>query len=93
MNSRSPDPLPETLEATARQEIGERADTVLTRGEPGSPAIARVVSQSQRGVGGRVLAKLYAGTVIKKNTSRKRKFIFHFSFIRQNTMPAYLPTM
>lgn len=46
--------MPETLEASARQEIRERADTVLTQGEPASPAIARVVSQSQRGVGGRV---------------------------------------
>ena len=54
MDSKSHDPLPDPLEDTAQQEIRERADTVWTRGESAAPAVARVVSRSQRGVGGRV---------------------------------------
>jgi acetyl-CoA acyltransferase len=47
-------PLPPPNEASAAEEIGERADTVWTRGEGAAPAIARVASQSVRGEGGRV---------------------------------------
>ena len=46
--------LPPPNEASAAEEIGPRADTVWTRGEGAAPAIARVASQSVRGVGGRV---------------------------------------
>jgi len=54
-----PDPqnqtsLPRFLKASAGEEIRDRAESVWTRGEQGAPSIARVVSQSQRGVGGRV---------------------------------------
>jgi acetyl-CoA acyltransferase len=45
--------LPPPNDATAREEISRRADTVWTRPE-GAPAPARVVSRSPRGVGGRV---------------------------------------
>lgn len=46
--------LPAVPEASARSEISERADTVWTRGEGAAPLVARVVSKSRRGVGGRV---------------------------------------
>ncbi len=46
--------FPGPNEASARQEISGRADTVWTRGEGQAPAIARVVSKSVRGEGGRV---------------------------------------
>jgi len=54
-DSQAPDPALAPLnEATARQEIHERADTVWTRGEGQAPAIGRVATQSLQGVGGRV---------------------------------------
>lgn len=46
--------LPESLEASAEEEIRDRADTVWTHGKQAAPSFARVVSQSPRGVGGRV---------------------------------------
>jgi acetyl-CoA acyltransferase len=46
--------LPAPLDASASVEIGERADTVWTRGAGMAPAIARVVSRGLRGEGGRV---------------------------------------
>ncbi|MEE9563080.1 MAG: acetyl-CoA C-acyltransferase FadI [Thermoanaerobaculia bacterium] len=47
-------PLPLPNRATFREEIHDRADTVWTRGPGQAPNIAKVVSQSARGVGGRV---------------------------------------
>lgn len=47
-------PLPTANTATAREEIHERADSVWTRGADQAPNIAKVASQSARGVGGRV---------------------------------------
>ncbi len=47
-------PLPLPNRATVREEIHDRADTVWTRGPGQAPNIAKVVSQSVRGVGGRV---------------------------------------
>ncbi len=47
-------PLPLPNRATVREEIHDRADTVWTRGPGQAPNIAKVVSQSARGVGGRV---------------------------------------
>jgi len=47
-------PLPLPNRATVREEIHDRADTVWTRGPGQTPNIAKVVSQSARGVGGRV---------------------------------------
>lgn len=46
--------LPEALRASAREEIGARADTVWTRGEDAAPSIARVASRRHRGASGRV---------------------------------------
>ncbi len=50
----TPSPLPPPNEATARQEIAERADTVWTRGAGAAPNVAPVVSRSVQGAGGRV---------------------------------------
>jgi acetyl-CoA acyltransferase len=50
----SSSPLPPPNRATAREEVHDRADTVWTRGPGEAPNIAKVVSQSARGVGGRV---------------------------------------
>ncbi|MGB3562639.1 MAG: acetyl-CoA C-acyltransferase FadI [Thermoanaerobaculia bacterium] len=47
-------PLPPPNRATVHEEIHDRADTVWTRGVGQAPNIAKVVSQSVRGVGGRV---------------------------------------
>ena len=47
-------PLPPPNEATAHEEVYERAETVWTRGPDSAPNIAKVVSQSVRGKGGRV---------------------------------------
>jgi acetyl-CoA acyltransferase len=47
-------PLPAPNEATVSDELCKRADTVWTRGEDAGPAIAKVASQSLRGIGGRV---------------------------------------
>ena len=46
--------FPAVNEATAREEIHERADTVWTRGAGSAPAIGRVATKSVRGEGGRV---------------------------------------
>jgi acetyl-CoA acyltransferase len=46
--------LPEPLESTAQEEIGNRAESVWTRGERAAPSISRVVSRRRKGVGGRV---------------------------------------
>ena len=46
--------LPSASEASVASEIGDRADTVWTRGEGSAPAIAKVVSHSVRGPYGRV---------------------------------------
>ena len=46
--------LPSASEASVASEIGDRADTVWTRGEGSAPAIAKVVSHSVRGPHGRV---------------------------------------
>lgn len=50
----SPISLPDPLDASAREEVGERADSVRTRGPGFAPAVAKVVSRSLRGAGGRV---------------------------------------
>ena len=46
--------LPPPNRASVREEIHDRADSVWTRGPGEAPNIAKVVSQSVRGVGGRV---------------------------------------
>ncbi|MCP4203033.1 MAG: acetyl-CoA C-acyltransferase FadI [bacterium] len=46
--------FPQVNEATAKEEVHERADTVWTRGSDAAPAIGRVATQSVRGEGGRV---------------------------------------
>jgi acetyl-CoA acyltransferase len=46
--------LPPVNEASVTSEIGERADTVWSRGKGKGPAIAKVASQSVRGQQGRV---------------------------------------
>ncbi|MCH7667115.1 MAG: acetyl-CoA C-acyltransferase, partial [Acidobacteria bacterium] len=46
--------FPQVNEATAREEVHQRADTVWTRGSGSAPAIGRVATQSVRGEGGRV---------------------------------------
>lgn len=46
--------LPEELDASALQELRDRADTVWTRGPGSAPSVARVVGRSLRGHGGRV---------------------------------------
>ena len=52
--SQSASPLPTPNEAGIREEIHDRADTVWTRGAGKAPIVARVASESARGVGGRV---------------------------------------
>ncbi len=46
--------LPPPNDASVAEEIGDRADTVWTRGEGAAPAIAKVAGRSLRGAGGRV---------------------------------------
>jgi len=46
--------FPQVNEATAREEVHQRADTVWTRGRGSAPAIGRVATKSVRGEGGRV---------------------------------------
>jgi len=46
--------FPSPNEATAREEIHERSDTVWTRGAGAAPAIGRVATKSVKGEGGRV---------------------------------------
>jgi acetyl-CoA acyltransferase len=46
--------LPPENVATAAEEVGERADTVWTRGPGAAPAVANLVGKGLRGVGGRV---------------------------------------
>lgn len=46
--------LPLPNDASAREEIRERAETVLTRGAGGAPAVARRKAVDLRGAGGRV---------------------------------------
>ena len=56
-NSRSSDRtpvLPSPLESSATEEIGALADSVWTRGPGEAPNIAKVASQTLKGVGGRV---------------------------------------
>lgn len=46
--------FPPVNEATAREEVQQRADTVWTRGSGSTPSIGRVATKSVRGEGGRV---------------------------------------
>ena len=46
--------LPSHPDASALEEIRDRADSVRVRTHPGAPAIARVVGRGLKGVGGRV---------------------------------------
>ncbi len=46
--------LPSANEASALEEVGERADTVWTRGPGSAPAVGRVGTRSVKGEGGRV---------------------------------------
>jgi acetyl-CoA acyltransferase len=52
--STEPMMFPQVNEATAHEEVLERADTVWTRGSGSAPAIGRVATKSVRGEGGRV---------------------------------------
>ena len=49
-----PSPLPPANQASAKEEIGARADTVWTRGEGAAPAIPRAARRAARGPNGRV---------------------------------------
>jgi len=47
-------PLPEPRQASAAEEVRERAESVWTRGEGARPSVARAASSALRGVRGRV---------------------------------------
>lgn len=53
-DSQEAGPLPEALQASVQEEIGERSDSVWTRGSGAAPAPARIVARDLRGSGGRV---------------------------------------